>query len=49
MGKATLVIQDGKIIPQNLKKLRLSADQLEAKLRVKGISFLPTLRPLPSK
>jgi len=38
MGKATLVIQDGKIIPQNLKKLRLSADQLEAKLRAKGIS-----------
>lgn len=38
MGKSTLVIKDGKIIPENLKKLRLTVDQLEAKLRVKGIS-----------
>ncbi|MBW5446820.1 DUF421 domain-containing protein [Cohnella sp. CFH 77786] len=38
MGKATLVIQDGKIEMANLRKLRLSVDQLEAKLREKGIS-----------
>ncbi len=38
MGKATLVIQDGKILPESLKRLRLSVDQLEAKLREKGIS-----------
>lgn len=38
MGKATLVIQNGEIMPHNLKKLRLSVDQLEAKLREKGIS-----------
>ncbi|MFB6363424.1 DUF421 domain-containing protein [Paenibacillus elgii] len=38
MGKATLVIKDGKILPENLKKLRMSVDQLEANLRVKGIS-----------
>lgn len=44
MGKATLVIQDGKMIPENLKKLRLSADQLEAKLRVKGISSIADVK-----
>jgi len=38
MGKATLVIENGKILPKNLKKLRMSVDQLEAKLREKGIS-----------
>ncbi|KAE9133832.1 hypothetical protein PF010_g2673 [Phytophthora fragariae] len=37
MGTATLVIQEGAIIPENLKKLRLTVDQLEAKLREKGI------------
>ncbi len=38
MGKATIVIQDGRILTQNLKKLRMSVDQLEAKLREKGIA-----------
>lgn len=38
MGKATLVIQNGIIITANLKKLRMSVDQLEARLREKGIS-----------
>ncbi|TJY39871.1 DUF421 domain-containing protein [Cohnella pontilimi] len=38
IGKATLIIQDGEIIEENLKKLRMSVDQLEAKLREKGIS-----------
>lgn len=38
MSKATLVIKDGEVLPESLKKLRLSVDQLEAKLRVKGIS-----------
>jgi uncharacterized membrane protein YcaP (DUF421 family) len=38
VGKSTTVIQDGKIILKNLNKLRLSVDQLEAKLREKGIS-----------
>nr|WP_253298307.1 YetF domain-containing protein [Paenibacillus sp. MSJ-34] len=37
MGKATPVIKEGKIIPENLKKLRMSVDQLEAKMREKGI------------
>lgn len=34
MGKATLVIKDGKMITENLKKLRLSVDQLEVTLRL---------------
>lgn len=38
MGKATPVIKDGKILSHNLKKLRMSVDQLEAKLREKGIT-----------
>ncbi|UUZ79749.1 DUF421 domain-containing protein [Paenibacillus sp. P26] len=35
MGRATLIIQDGKIRTDNLKKLRMSVDQIEAKLRGK--------------
>ena len=38
MGKASLVIRNGNIQPKNLRKLRLSVDQLEAKLREKGIT-----------
>ncbi|MCU6713208.1 DUF421 domain-containing protein [Paenibacillus sp. J5C_2022] len=44
MGRATLVIQDGEVIPENLKKLRLSIDQLEAKLREKGISSIADVK-----
>ena len=40
LGKATTVIQDGQILQHNLKKLRLTVDQLEAKLREKGISSI---------
>lgn len=38
IGKATPVIQNGKIISNNLKKLRMSVEQLEARLRENGIS-----------
>lgn len=38
IGKAILVIQEGKPIIKNLKKLRMSVDQLEARLREKGIA-----------
>ncbi|WP_338472379.1 DUF421 domain-containing protein [Niallia sp. XMNu-256] len=38
IGKPTPVIQEGKVITHNLKKLRITIDQLEAKLREKGIS-----------
>ncbi|UUZ91872.1 DUF421 domain-containing protein [Paenibacillus sp. P25] len=41
IGKATLVIKDGQVIPENLKKMRMTVDQLEVKLRVKGFSPLP--------
>ncbi|MBB6670847.1 DUF421 domain-containing protein [Cohnella nanjingensis] len=44
MGKATVVIQNGKIVEANLKKLRLSVDQLEAKLRENGISSFRDLK-----
>ncbi|MFD0870338.1 Protein of uncharacterised function (DUF421) [Chlamydia abortus] len=38
IGRSTLVIKDGKILTQNLKKLRITVDQLEARLRENGIS-----------
>ena len=44
IGKATLVIQDGKLLPANLKKLRMSVDQLEARLREKGISSFADIK-----
>ncbi|WP_079912487.1 DUF421 domain-containing protein [Paenibacillus sp. 32352] len=44
MGKSTLVIQDGQIVATNLKKLRLSVDQLEARLREKGISSISDIK-----
>lgn len=37
VGKATVVIREGKVLTRNLKKLRMSVDQLEAKLREHGI------------
>lgn len=44
VGKATPVIQDGKIITNNLKKLRISVDQLEARLRENGISSITDIK-----
>lgn len=44
MGRATLIIQDGKIRTDNLKKLRMSVDQIEAKLREKGISLFTDVK-----
>lgn len=44
IGKSTLVIQDGKIIINNLKKLRITIDQLEARLREKGISSITDVK-----
>lgn len=38
VGKATVVIQDGQIRPETLKKLRMTVDQLEARMREKGIA-----------
>ncbi|WP_276352278.1 DUF421 domain-containing protein [Cohnella caldifontis] len=44
MGKATPVVQNGEIMEAGLKKLRLTVDQLEAKLREKGIESFRDLK-----
>ncbi|NRD77948.1 DUF421 domain-containing protein [Bacillus sp. BRMEA1] len=44
VGNATPVIQDGKVISKNLKKLRISLDQLEARLRENGISSVADVK-----
>ncbi|GAC42131.1 DUF421 domain-containing protein [Paenibacillus popilliae] len=44
MGRATLIIKDGQIIRENLKKLRLTVDQLEAKLRATGIASISDIK-----
>jgi uncharacterized membrane protein YcaP (DUF421 family) len=44
IGKATPVIQNGKIISNNLKKLRMSVEQLEARLRENGISSITDVK-----
>ena len=43
-GKAKLVIKDGNILPENLKKLRLTVDQLEIRLRQQGISNISDVK-----
>lgn len=37
-GQSVLVIEDGQVIEKNLKKLRLTVDKLEMRLRMAGIS-----------
>lgn len=44
MGRSTVVIGNGAILEANLKKLRLTVDQLEAKLRTKGITSLTEVK-----
>ena len=44
MGKAVLVIQNGQVLSRNLKKLRMSVDQLESKLREQGISAITDVK-----
>src|SRR5690625_4187602 len=44
MGKAILVIQNGQVLSKNLKKLRMSVDQLESKLREQGISSITDVK-----
>ncbi|MDR4947357.1 DUF421 domain-containing protein [Neobacillus cucumis] len=43
-GNATVVIRDGQIIDNNLKKLRMTTNQLEMKLRQKGIVYLSNVK-----
>lgn len=44
MGKAILVIQNGQVLSKNLKKLRMSVDQLESKLREQGIASITDVK-----
>lgn len=44
IGHATLVIRDGEVLNENLKKLRLTKDQLDMRLRQKGISYITDVK-----
>ncbi|MBS4196503.1 DUF421 domain-containing protein [Lederbergia citri] len=44
IGKETLVIQNGIIISNNLKKLRMTIEQLEGRLRENGISSITDVK-----
>jgi uncharacterized membrane protein YcaP (DUF421 family) len=44
IGEATLVINDGKIIRSNIRKLRMTEGQLEMRLRQKGISYVSDVK-----
>ncbi|PLS08590.1 DUF421 domain-containing protein [Neobacillus cucumis] len=44
IGNATVVVRNGSIVEGNLKKLRLTTEQLEMKLRQKGISYISNLK-----
>jgi Predicted membrane protein len=39
-GSAKIVIQDGMVVPDSLRKIRMTADQLELRLRNAGISSI---------
>ncbi|TCJ01223.1 DUF421 domain-containing protein [Cytobacillus praedii] len=43
-GKSKIVIQNGKIEKTNLRKLRLTADQLEMRLRTNGITKISDVK-----
>ncbi len=43
-GEATLVINNGKFIMENMRKLRMSEGQLEMRLRQKGISYVSDVK-----
>jgi uncharacterized membrane protein YcaP (DUF421 family) len=44
IGKATVVIRDGKIVESGLKKLRMTIDQLEVRIREKGIQSISDIK-----
>jgi uncharacterized membrane protein YcaP (DUF421 family) len=43
-GEAVAVISDGKLIPENMKVLRLTVDDLEKRLRMAGISRIEDVK-----
>ncbi len=44
IGDATLVINEGKLIFENLRKLRITKNQLEMRLRQNGISYISDVK-----
>ncbi|MFI8713658.1 DUF421 domain-containing protein [Brevibacillus brevis] len=48
-GKAVIVIENGELVESNMRKLRLTADKLEMRLRQAGISNSLTLNGLQLK
>lgn len=43
-GKSKIVIENGKLQPANMRKLRFTADQLEMRLRTSGISKISDVK-----
>ncbi|HEY0826842.1 MAG TPA: DUF421 domain-containing protein [Bacilli bacterium] len=43
-GSSVIVIRDGKLLPEDLKKIRLTVDQLEMKLRQASISRISDVK-----
>lgn len=44
IGKPTIVIMDGLVVKDNLRKLRMTMEQLELRVRQKGISNISDIR-----
>jgi uncharacterized membrane protein YcaP (DUF421 family) len=44
VGSATIVISDGEIVIASLKKLRMTQEQLEMRLREKGIAHISSIK-----
>jgi uncharacterized membrane protein YcaP (DUF421 family) len=44
VGSATIVVSDGEIVMESLKKLRMTKEQLEMRLREKGISHICSIK-----
>jgi uncharacterized membrane protein YcaP (DUF421 family) len=43
-GKAIIIIEDGKLVPTNMKKLRLTVDALEMRLRQAGVTKIEDVK-----
>ncbi|WP_134702127.1 DUF421 domain-containing protein [Ammoniphilus sp. YIM 78166] len=44
IGKAVTLVEDGKIVPHNLRKMRFTIDQLEMRLRQQGITNISDIK-----
>lgn len=43
-GKSIVIIQNGQLVPENLRKLRFTVDKLEMQLRTQGISKISDVK-----